>query len=174
MRSEGEFSWSGDLILVLVGMHNIGFERLVHAADELAAGIPELVVIQKGSSVYHPVHAVCIDFTSAKILEKLTKAARLVVTHAAAGSVLMVLRLGKPLVIVPRSKQNQEAFDDHQQQLARAVAEKYQLPVIHDISAAGLFAGILQAERVQVGIPGNSTLVESLKEQLDRWGWEKR
>ncbi|KAG7092372.1 hypothetical protein E1B28_008731 [Marasmius oreades] len=51
--------------------------------------------------------------------------ADLVISHAGSGSILEVLRLGKPLIVVP----NASLLDDHQQELATALEEMNHLKV---------------------------------------------
>ena len=72
------------MILVTVGTHNRGFDRLVRAADELATLTDEPVVIQYGSSKYEPRHA-CRSFrlTTSQEMEYLTLQARVIIMHAA-------------------------------------------------------------------------------------------
>jgi beta-1,4-N-acetylglucosaminyltransferase len=149
------------VILVLVGLHAAGFDRLVIAADQLAALIPEEVLIQKGSSGYEPRHATCFDFTSAE--------ARLIVTHAAAGSVLLAARLGRPLVLVPRLKQFGEALDDHQQQLARALAMQYRVPVVSEVCAESLFESLQRAGQQKAILSADTELAQALRQQLSDW-----
>jgi beta-1,4-N-acetylglucosaminyltransferase len=157
------------VILVLVGLHAAGFDRLVRAADQLAALIPEEVLIQKGSSMYEPSHATCFDFTSAEHLEQLAAEARLIVTHAAAGSVLLAARLGRPLVLVPRLKQFGEALDDHQQQLARALAMQYRVPVVSEVCAESLFESLQRAGQQKAILSADTELAQALRQQLSDW-----
>jgi UDP-N-acetylglucosamine transferase subunit ALG13 len=49
--------------------------------------------------------------------------ARVVVTHAGVGSVMVALANGKRPIVVPRRKAFGEAVDDHQLQLGRRFAE---------------------------------------------------
>jgi len=100
------------MILVTVGTHHKGFERLVRAADELALEMQEQVVIQYGSSQYIPQHAVNFRWASSQEMERLTSAARIVITHAAAGSMISILLQKKPMVVVPRSSDYGESIDD--------------------------------------------------------------
>ena len=50
------------------------------------------------------------------------RSARVVVTHAGVGSVMVALSTGKRPVVVPRRKRLGEAVDDHQLQLGRRFA----------------------------------------------------
>jgi len=110
------------MIFVTVGMHPQGFERLVRAADELAGQISEPVVVQKGATIYEPVTAEYFDFTDEEEMARWISEARLVVSHGGAGSILSVLRAQKPLVVTPRLSRYGEHIDDHQGELAGALA----------------------------------------------------
>ena len=157
------------MILVLVGTHNIGFDRLVQSADDLAALISETVIIQKGSSTYIPRYAEFFDFASGKCIDDLAGNASVMITHAAAGSILLAILLGKPLVVVPRLKRFGEALDDHQQQLAKAIAVQYEAPVVNAVTGEDLFEGIQEACHRKIFTPGNSMLVQALSHQLSVW-----
>jgi len=162
------------LILVLVGMHSVAFDRLVQAADRLATQLDENVIIQRGCSTYIPVFATSFDYITCKQIEKLTTEARVVVTHAGAGSIILTLRLGKSVVIVPRSRKLGKGLDDHQQQLAYALAKKYKVPVVSEVTAEGLLECIQRVEHQKVWIAGNSGLVQAMREQLAVWDQAKR
>jgi beta-1,4-N-acetylglucosaminyltransferase len=158
------------MILVTVGTHSQGFERLVRAADELAGELDEQMVIQSGRSKYVPQHAEHFPFTSGAQMESLTRDARVVVAHAAAGTVLLALQACKPLVVVPRSKVFNEVLDDHQVQLARALQEAGKAITVNEPDTHTLRAGITQSECL-TGRPGPSshTLVEAVAQQIERW-----
>ena len=88
------------MILVTVGTHPQGFDRLVRAMDEVAAKLAEPVIIQRGSSIYQPQHANSFEFTVSEQMRQLTQEARIIVAHAAAGTIILALCAGKPLVVV--------------------------------------------------------------------------
>jgi beta-1,4-N-acetylglucosaminyltransferase len=112
------------VIFVTVGMHSRGFDRLARAADEMAARIDEPVVIQRGSSRFTPSYAQWFDFLDQAEMQQWLADARVVASHGGAGSILSVLLSGKPLVVVPRLRRFGEARDDHQLELARALAQR--------------------------------------------------
>lgn len=122
------------MILGTVGTHTAPFNRLVRALDAYAARSPEEVVIQIGSSTYEPRHAAWFRMTTSE--EMLTKMARsrVVVTHAA-DSMLEALRLRKPVIAVPRQRRFGEHIDDHQVDLARALAATGAVVHLEDLSA---------------------------------------
>lgn len=161
------------MILVTVGTHPQGFERLVRAADELAGRTPEEVVIQYGSSTYIPQHAARrFAFTDSREMEQLTARAWAVITHAAAGALILGLRLGKPLVLVPRLRRYGEVVDDHQSQLAKALEADGRAIWVQELSAEALMEALRRAESLRPSAEGAGRLIAFLQGQLR--GWQER
>jgi len=161
------------LILVTVGTHNHGFERLVKAMDELAAGLDEPVIIQYGSSAYVPRHAERFQWASGQQMEQLTQAARVIVTHAAAGSILMALFCEKPLVVVPRLRRFDEHIDDHQRQLAAALDAQGKAIAVDPPSKDALRRAIERATCQSVKNDGATQLAQAVRRQLSVPMWKK-
>ena len=157
------------MILVTVGTHNAGFNRLVTAVDAYAALTDERVVIQRGVSSQVPEHAEHFEFTSYEEMQRLTREARVVVTQASAGAILMGLKMGKALVLVPRRMKYQEIFDDHQLELTRALSGTGRVVECVPITAEGLCAAIQAAQEISPTMGGEHTLVENLKQKLADW-----
>ena len=63
---------------------------------------------------------------------RIASAADVVIAHCGAGSVLLALRLRKPLVVVPRLRRFGEHHDDHQLQLARYLGKQGSAVVVED------------------------------------------
>jgi beta-1,4-N-acetylglucosaminyltransferase len=158
------------MILVTVGTHPQGFDRLVRAADELALNLDERLVMQSGSSQYVPQYAEYFSFVTSQHMEGLIRDARVVVAHAAAGTALLVLQHYKPLVLVPRSRAHHEAVDDHQLQLARALQEAGRAIAVTEPDALTLRVGIAQSEclAVQPG-PSSQLLIAAVVQQIGQW-----
>jgi beta-1,4-N-acetylglucosaminyltransferase len=165
------------MILVTVGNHVEPFDRLIQGMDELAARLDEEVVIQTGHCSYEPRYARHFQFTSGKEMQELTQAARVQVSHAGSGSILTALRMGKPLVVVPRRLKYHEHIDDHQLQLAHAVEKQGKLVAVHEVSPDALLAAIEKAARQeQVGqaeAPEMERLIGALRGYLEEWSPEK-
>ena len=157
------------MILVTVGTHNKGFERLVCAADELAIEMREQVVIQYGSSQYIPKHADNFQWTSCQEMERLTRAARVLVTHAAAGSMISALLHKKPMVIVPRSSIYGESIDDHQNQLAKAISLQVTAIYVTKPTPNALKLAIRNCVELKTFTSSDLQLIIYLKEQLNVW-----
>jgi len=155
------------MILVTVGTHNQGFNRLVAAADAYAARTAERVVIQRGTSTHLPQHAEHFTFTGFERMQELTREARVVVTHAAAGAILLGLQLGKPLVLVPRKKLLGEIYDDHQFELVRALCGAGRAVECAPVTAAGLAEAVRAAAVQPVKPAGSDQLVKNLRRYLN-------
>jgi UDP-N-acetylglucosamine transferase subunit ALG13 len=105
------------MIFVTVGTNEAPFDRLLRAVAELAG--PEQQLVQHGSSAIKPPLAECVDFLPFDQIVDTVRRARVVVTHAGVGSVLVALGAGKRPVVVPRRQEFGEAVDDHQIEFAR-------------------------------------------------------
>lgn len=104
------------MIFVTVGTNEAPFDRLIDAVPSIVGR--ERIVVQCGSSSLRPPGAECVDFLSFAELVDLVRDARVVVTHAGVGSILVALSNGKRPFVVPRRKRFGEAVDDHQVSLA--------------------------------------------------------
>ncbi len=123
------------MILVTVGMHSQGFDRLIKKMDELAGKTNEEVIMQIGSSSYMPKNAKYFFFKDSQDMQALIKKARLVVCHGGAGTILTVMDENVPLVAVPRLKKYHEAIDDHQIELVEYLAKDGTITAVYDFEA---------------------------------------
>ena len=89
------------MIFVTVGMHTLGFPRLVQAMDELAATLEEEVVIQAGATLYTAQHARSFAFATQAEMDHWCVMARVIVSQAGAGSILTAQKARAPLVLPP-------------------------------------------------------------------------
>lgn len=153
------------MILVTVGMHNAPFDRLVRAADEMASLIEESVVIQRGVSGYMPTFSQYVDFTDEAQMQAWLSQVRAVVSHAGAGSILSALKAGRPLVLVPRLRRFGEHVDDHQLELAEALAQRKKAVLVLEPSAGTLQEAVAQANE----LARTRTVSNSLQAALRAW-----
>jgi UDP-N-acetylglucosamine transferase subunit ALG13 len=109
------------MIFVTVGTNEAPFDRLVRAVGELR--LDEEIVVQHGASSVRPLRASCREAMPFAELVEHMKEARVVVTHAGVGSILVAGANGKRPVVVPRLRRFGEAVDDHQLALARRLEE---------------------------------------------------
>lgn len=122
------------MIFVTVGSHYQGFDRLIKKMDEIAGKIDEKVIMQIGHTEYKPANAEYFDFVDDfQEIERLNREARVVVSHAGAGSILTALKLGSPVIVVPRLKKYDEHMDDHQLEIADAMSSKEGVFTVYDV-----------------------------------------
>ncbi|MFH0970360.1 MAG: glycosyltransferase [Candidatus Diapherotrites archaeon] len=114
------------MIFVSVGTHPQPFYRLLNEIAMLVDQkiIQEEVVVQSGNTPFtHPKMKVT-SFMSIPTFEKNLSECRLFVTHAGEGNIGTALQMGKPLIIMPRHRENGEHTDDHQLELAHTIASR--------------------------------------------------
>jgi len=129
------------LIFVTVGQHSEGFPRLIQGMDEVAGRIQEEVVMQIGSTTYLPCNARWFRFADYEEMKLLNKAARVVVTHAGAGSIITALKAEAAVVVVPRLSRYAEVIDDHQLELARELSTEGRVVAVSEVEE---LEGVLQ------------------------------
>jgi len=122
-------------ILVIVGMHYQGFDRLVRKMDEIACKINDKVIMQIGKTNYEPS---CADYFRFKDLdseiENLMKNAKVVLCQGAM-TIIDSLFLGTPVIAVPRLKKFNEHLNDHQLIFAKKLESIGLIKVVDDIEA---------------------------------------
>lgn len=128
------------MIFVTVGSTLMGFPRLIEALAALPGG--QLSVQYGGAPP--PAHAAeAVTFLSFEQVVERMEAADVVVCHAGVGSILCALRAGHTPVVVPRSRRLFETVDDHQMELARALADEGKvIPVFDEATLAGAVASV--------------------------------
>lgn len=112
------------MIYVTLGTMFLDFPRLTHAMDTIAAKTGERVVMQLGMSKTIPQHCECFDFKPHQETLDIQRQARLVVCHAGIGAVTDALHVRRPFIVTPRLKRFREHMNDHQMELAQAVARR--------------------------------------------------
>ncbi|RMH04095.1 MAG: hypothetical protein D6702_03985 [Planctomycetota bacterium] len=112
------------MIFVTLGTERFPFQRLVDAADRVAEARPdEEVFVQIGNHPEPPRLARWQRWLAYADFAARIREARVVVTHAGAGSLLSCAWIGKVAVTAPRLHRFGEHVDDHQTELAARMAE---------------------------------------------------
>ena len=152
------------MILVTVGSSRFPFDRLLRAVDLLPRD--EEIVVQHGPSEVRPSGARCVPFIPFDSLGELVREARLVVTHAGVGSILLALSHGKQPLVVPRLRRFGETVDDHQLESARRFGRDDLVTLVEDPQElAGVIAsldGTTRPDRRQEDVP----LVQELRRYI--------
>ena len=148
------------MIFVTVGTNEAAFDRLVQAAGNLAGD--EELVIQRGASRVEPARGEAVDFLPFDGLVDEVRRARVVITHAGVGSVMVALANGHRPIVVPRLGRLGEAVDDHQLTWARRVAQDGLVLLVED--EADLAAAVEgESASVPGGIAPSRALVRELR-----------
>ena len=152
------------MIFVSVGTNEARFDRLLRAVDELP--LDEELVVQHGHStrIERP-GAELVDFLSFEGMVETIRRARIVVTHAGVGSVMVSLANGKCPVVVPRLKSFGEAVDDHQLQLGRRFAAAGLVTLVE--APDGLAAALAREQQPAAIVPSASSLAADLTSFLE-------
>jgi UDP-N-acetylglucosamine transferase subunit ALG13 len=113
------------LILVTTGTQRFPFDRIFQWVDALIAddAITEDVVAQGVCSFFKPQHFVPQETLSKEEFATQLAAARIVISHGGAGSMIGAVEAGKPVIVVPREQRYGEHVDDHQSEIVKAFAE---------------------------------------------------
>jgi UDP-N-acetylglucosamine transferase subunit ALG13 len=113
------------MILVTVGTEKFPFDRLMGWVELLLAHDllgEEEVVVQYGTCTVIPEGTRVYRLLREQDFQQLVQRARLVIAHCGEGTVLLLDGLDTPFLLVPRSHRYQEHVDDHQVELAQALA----------------------------------------------------
>jgi len=151
------------MIFVTVGTNEAPFDRLLTVVGEIDTS--EDIVVQHGSSTVRPRRTTCLDFLPYDELLAYMRQARVVVTHAGVGSVLMSAANGIRPIVIPRRRRYNEAVDDHQLPFARRLHAIGVVSLVEDPAAlpdALSLDGRWQHER----LPAAGHLVEDLRDYL--------
>ncbi|HTY54352.1 MAG TPA: glycosyltransferase [Candidatus Binataceae bacterium] len=113
------------MIFVTVGNANQPFDRLLRGVERCveAGSIADEVLIQAGNTRgFNSSRCKVVDFLPAAEFERVLKEARVIISHAGAGTLIHVLRAGKTPVLMPRREKYGEHVDDHQVEIVEALA----------------------------------------------------
>jgi UDP-N-acetylglucosamine transferase subunit ALG13 len=113
------------MILVTVGTERYPFNRLIEWINLLLQYrlIEDEVVVQYGSCTTLPTGVKVYQQLKSEQFAELVEQASFVISHCGEGSFLLLEEMDKPYVLVPRSHRLKEHVDDHQIELAIALAQ---------------------------------------------------
>lgn len=108
------------MIFLTVGTE-FPFDRLVRAIDELIGDgvLHEPVFGQIGHTRHRPRHMHWVETLERELYAQKMEDCRAVISHAGMGTIIAALKLGKPLLVLPRLKKYGEVVNDHQIGTAR-------------------------------------------------------
>lgn len=130
------------MILVTVGTEQYQFNALMDWVEVLIRyGIidrNEEVVVQYGSSTKIPDGAKVYQCLPESVFQAVVEEARVIVAHCGEGTAMLLESLGKPFILVPRTRRFGEHVDDHQIEMAEAL-EQQGVPVAWSVGDLARF-----------------------------------
>ena len=97
------------------------FDRLVRLIDDAVEDsiIENEVFAQIGSGSYVPRRLEYVRFLEKRQYDDCLNRATAIIGHAGIGTINCALKLNKPILVMPRRRENRELVDDHQLMTAR-------------------------------------------------------
>jgi beta-1,4-N-acetylglucosaminyltransferase len=133
--------------------------------DKIARNLNEDVVMQIGSSTYLPKHTKYFDFVDEETILEYFQNARIIISHAGAGTILNALSLGKIIILVPRLQEYGECCDNQQLEITKVLAESEEAIALYSIDQ--LESTIKNADSFNITWkPKDKKLVRFLKESI--------
>ncbi len=110
------------MIFVVLGTQKFQFNRLLKEIDYLIENgtIKDNVYAQIGHSDYVPQNFDYVTFLDKANFEKAILEADMIVSHSGVGTIISGLKLGKPIIVIPRQARFEEHIDDHQIEIAES------------------------------------------------------
>jgi UDP-N-acetylglucosamine transferase subunit ALG13 len=155
---------------VTVGNATQPFDRLLEAVRSASHLLPAPIYVQYGAAKFEAPGLDAVAFMGMERFDTEIASARLVITHAGAGSLIHALDRGHVPIVMPREARFGEHVDDHQVELARTLAERGRVIVVR--SAEELSAAIgraLELERSSAAAGAQPHLVELVSARLEAY-----
>lgn len=150
------------MIFATVGTQ-LPFDRMVEALDHEARRLSEDVFIQTGPTRVQLEWARGTETVEPDRFEELVQSARVLVSHAGIGSILMAAAHIKPLIIVPRRKSLGEHRNDHQLATARKLESREGIYVAWQVSDV---SGFLSEQTLVPVQPAVNPMLQDLIERI--------
>ena len=164
------------MILVTLGTQDKGFERLLKQVDEeiKKGNIREKVIVQAGYTKYESPNMEIFDLIPADKFDDLVSKARLIITHAGAGSILSAVKKGKVVIAAPRLKKYGEHTNDHQLQIAKEFADAGYILELRDFQKLGKLLEKSKTFKPKKFVSNTSNMVKLVSdyiEEADNISW---
>ncbi len=122
------------MIFVSTGTQ-LPFDRLIEMVDRIAGELDEEIVVQAKPGKYKPSHFKLLDLIPTKEFDEYAKRSRLIVAHAGMGIIITAMRLGKPILVLPRLASLGEHRNEHQTSTANHLQDMGYVTVVEDYVA---------------------------------------
>lgn len=122
------------MIFLAVGTQ-FGFDRLVKAVDEAIGRqlIQDTVFAQIGPGSYLPRRMEYVVSLEKEEFDTVLNSCDAMISHTGIGNIALALKMGKPLLVMPRLKRFGEVVNDHQVDTARKFEQLGHILVAYEV-----------------------------------------
>lgn len=147
------------------------FDRLVKAVERLKINglLPERVIAQVGDNGYRPEGWETYDRMPFSEIQNILEKADLVFCHGGTGSLVTATRVGCRVIAMPRSAALGEHYDDHQQEIVSAFAERGLIQVAQDADALPQALATARANDPILATTEPDLLINRLNALMSEW-----
>ena len=155
------------MILITIGTQ-LPFDRLIRIMDELAPQLGEEIIAQIRGRDCKPRHIKTVDLLPPDKFAALFDRARIVVSHAGIGTILMALQKDKPIIIFPRIAALGEHRNEHQLATAKRFQKMGVLNVAWDEKELSeMLLGGKLAPQKHIGSAAAPSLIRAVEDFID-------
>lgn len=159
------------MIFISTGSRKFQFDRLIKKVDELVENgiIKDHVFAQIAETSYIPKYIEYKRYLNPREFSELQESATLIITHAGTGALIGALKKGKQVIAVPRLSKFNEHSDDHQIQVATALAKENYLKMVIDIDDLEKVIEELKRKPIKKKYDKPSNVISIISNQIDEW-----
>lgn len=154
-------------IFVAVGTQKFQFNRLIKAVDDYVAISGEKAFGQIGKSAYIPKNYEYKEFLSKEEFAENLIQCDIVITHSGVATIIESLKLGKPVIVIPRLKKYGEHVDDHQIQIAESFDENGLVSMCLDLEKLGDALGIVKNKKFKQYTSQRLKMIRTIEEYIE-------
>ena len=152
------------MIFVSVGTLEKPFNRLIKAVDEIADIVVDKIIIQTGYSTYIPEKCEHFDFCEHEKILAYIKTADIIISHSGFGIIGNAIKLGKPMILVPREIKYGEAVDKQYELAEYLATQNKSILCVRDVHL--LPAAIDKGRNIQVDYNYNTIIPDLIEEYI--------
>jgi len=120
------------MTLVSVGNAKQPFDRLLDLVECNVDCLPQPVRVQHGHTPFNSNKCEAIPFMDMEEFCRNVHESVVLITHAGAGTVIHALQAGRIPAVMPRLAANNEHVDNHQLEMAKALADEGKVVLLED------------------------------------------
>lgn len=157
------------MIFVVLGTQKFQFNRLLKEMDYLIekGSIKDKVYAQVGHSDYVPKNFEYVRFLDKTNFEKAISEADMIVSHSGVGTIISGIKLGKPVLVVPRQEQFKEHIDDHQIEIAESFEKLNYILMCKDETKLGDYITKCKDMKFRAYVSCRDQMLETVKNYLN-------